>query len=360
METEYKTLIKNETWILVPRPTNKKILSNRWVFRVKKTQEGKIDRYKARLVIRGCIQEAGVDYDEVFAPVVRYETIRSLLACAVNEEMYVHQMDVVSAYVQGNLHDEIYMEQPELFIREDNENKVCLLKKPFYGLKQAGREWYKRLNDYLTKIGAKNNSSDPCVYIYGDDKEDTVILLIYVDDLMLASKNINKLMELKTKLKTEFRMTDLGPLSQILGINVIREEATGRIQLNQREYIKELISRFKMDESKTVSTPCAVSQKLMEKDKSSTEEEIKNNPYRELVGSLIHLANATRPDIAYIANVLSRFLSNPRRKHWIAAKRVRYLKGTIEHSIVYGKDESKAQIYVDSDWAGDVSDRRSC
>lgn len=131
METEYKTLIKNETWILVPRPTNKKILSNRWVFRVKKTQEGKIDRYKARLVVRGCIQEAGVDYDEVFTPVVRYETIRSLLAYAVNEEMYIHQMGVMSAYVQGNLHDEIYMEQPELFIREDNENKVCLLKNHF-------------------------------------------------------------------------------------------------------------------------------------------------------------------------------------------------------------------------------------
>lgn len=220
---------------------------------------------------------------------------------------------------------------------------------------------YKRLNDYLIKIGAKNNSSDPCVYIYGDNKQDTVTLLIYVDDLILASKSINKLMELKTKLKTEFCMTDLGPLSQILGINVRREEATGRIKLNQREYIKELISRFNMDESKTVSTPCDVSQKLMEEDGSSIEEEMKNKPYRELVGSLIYLANATRLDIAYIANVLSRFLSNPRRKHWIAAKRVvRYLKGTIEYSIVYEKDESEIQIYVDSDWAGDVSDRRSC
>jgi len=265
MKIEYKTLIENGTWILVQRPNNKKILSNQGVFRIKKTQEGKIDKYKARLVVRGCMQKEDVDYDEVFAPVVRYETIRTLLACAVNEEMRIHQMDVISAYVQGNLNKELYMDQPGLFVREGDEDKVCLLKKPFYGLKQAGREWYIRLNDYLTKIGAKNDASNPCVYVYGEN-ENTVIVLIYVDDLILASKNIDNLAKLKNKLKQEFHISDLSPISQILGINVERNEATGKIKLNQRKYINKLISRFGMAESKTVSTPCDVSQKLIEKD----------------------------------------------------------------------------------------------
>lgn len=212
MEKEYRTLIENGTWTLVLRPKNKKILSNRWVFRIKKTQEGKVDRYKARLVARGCTQEEGIDYDEVFSPVARYETIRALLACAVNEEMHVHQMDVISAYVQGYLSEEIYMTQPEYFIRDGDNDKVCLLRRPIYGLKQAGREWYKRLNNYLIKIGAHNDTLNPCVYTYGNN-EDTVILLIYVDDLMLASKSIDKLVELKNKLSSEFRMSDLGTLT---------------------------------------------------------------------------------------------------------------------------------------------------
>lgn len=318
MKKEYETLEKCKTWILVPRPTDKKVLTNRWVFRIKKTQDGEIHKYKARLVARGHTQE-GVDYDEVFAPVARYETIRALLACAVNEKMYVHQMDVVSAYVQGYLHDEIYMEQPQLFAKQGNEDKICLLKRPLYGLKQAGREWYKRLNDYLIKIGAQNDASNPCVYVFGNGKN-RVILLIYIDNLLLASTNMRKLNELKIKLKSEFKMNDLGPLSQILGINVERETATGKIRLNQRKYINELLIRFKMEESKTTSTPCDISQKLTEEDEVATPEEMRNKPYRELVGSLIYLANATRPDIAYVASVLSRFYSNSQKKHWIAAK----------------------------------------
>lgn len=134
------------------------------------------------------------------------------MTCAVNEEMYVHQM-VISAYVQGKLHDEIYMEQPESFVREGDEDKVCLLRRPLYGLKQAGREWYKRLNDYLLKIGARNDASNPCVYVYGASGN-LVILLLYVDDLMVASKDINKLLQLKTKLKSKFHMSNLEPLSQ--------------------------------------------------------------------------------------------------------------------------------------------------
>lgn len=140
MKIEYDTLKENKTWILVPRPKNKKVLSNRWVFKIKLTQDGQIEKYKARLVARGHIQEEGIDYEEVFAPVARYEIIRSLLAAAINEKMYVPQMGVISAYTQGVLPNEIYMEQPEMFIQRGYEDKVCKLQRPIYGLKQSGRE----------------------------------------------------------------------------------------------------------------------------------------------------------------------------------------------------------------------------
>lgn len=135
MNNEYKSLLENKTWILVPRPQNKKVLSNRWVFKTKVNQKGEVVKFKARLVVRGHTQREGVDYEETFAPITRYETIRTLLAASVNEEMHIHQMDVVSAYTQDKLSDEIYMEQPETHIQSGEESKVCKLIKPLYGLK---------------------------------------------------------------------------------------------------------------------------------------------------------------------------------------------------------------------------------
>jgi len=136
---------------MVPRPEDKKILSNKWVFKTKRDSKGQIEKHKARLVARGHTQKAGIDYKEIFALVARYEIVCTLLAATVKEEMYMHQMDVVSAYIQGNLTDEIFMEQPELF-KEDNES-VCKLNKSLYGLKQSGRMWYNRLNNFVIQQG---------------------------------------------------------------------------------------------------------------------------------------------------------------------------------------------------------------
>lgn len=138
MQREYNSLIENKTWIIVPRPNNKKVLTNRWVFKTKVRQDGSVEKYKARLVARGHTQLYGIDYEDVFAPVARYETIRTLLAVSAKEEMHVHQMDVTSAYVQGELHDEIYMEQPEGFVQDENEDRVCKLLKPLCWIKTIG------------------------------------------------------------------------------------------------------------------------------------------------------------------------------------------------------------------------------
>ncbi|KAL0117638.1 hypothetical protein PUN28_008790 [Cardiocondyla obscurior] len=325
MKKEYNTLQENKTWTLVPRPADKKILTNRWVFKTKVVQDSEIKKYKARLVARGNTQEWGVDYEEVFAPVARYETIRTLLAASVNEEMYVHQMDVISAYVQGELNDEIYMEQPEMFVKHGHEEKVCKLLKPLYGLKQSGREWYKKLDNYITKIGGKR---------------------------------------VKSKMKAMFKMVDLGQINNVLEISVQREGTTGRIYLSQKKYIEDLIEKFDIKQAKEASTPIKPNLKITKEASPSTEEErqeMKNRPYRELIGGLIYLANATRPDISFAAATLSRFCTDPGRDHWLIAKRVlRYLKATSHYGISYTKDEEHLKAYFDSDWAGDIDDRKSC
>lgn len=363
MNNEYKSLSENKTWILIPRPKDKKVLSNRWVFKTKFNQKGEIEKYKARLVVREHTQRKGIDYKEAFAPVSRYETIRILLPVSVNEEMHVQQMDVISAYTQGELTDEVYMEQPETHIQKGEESKVCKLAKPSYGLKQSGREWYRTLDKYITSSGGKRTTADPCMYVFGED-DDRVIVLIYVDDLILASKKIEKLDFVKSKLKSAFKMVDLGPIHDILGINVERQGLTGSIRLSQKKYIEELKTKFNMENAKTASTPLEANAKVT-KDMSPKSEnersEMKNQPYRELIGGLIYLVNATRPDIAYAASTLSRFYSDPGELHWTLAKRVlRYLKGTSQYGIKYTKSRSTLTDYTDSDWAGDTDDRRSC
>lgn len=180
------------------------------------------------MIARGHTQEAGIDYEEIFAPVTRYEIICTLLIAAVEEEMHVHQMDVVSAYVQGSLNDEVFMEQPKLFIKE-NDKRVCKLHKPLYGLKQSDREWYKRLDDFVTQQGGCRNKADPCLYVFGKN-EKRVIMIIYVDDLILASKDKKELYSVKQKLKSEFEIVDLGEITDILGVHVERE---GEIKLSQ-------------------------------------------------------------------------------------------------------------------------------
>jgi len=363
MKTEYHSLIENKTWDLVKRPPNGKILSNKWVFKLKKNQDGSLNKYKARLVARGCEQRRDVDFTEIFAPVARYETIRALLAASTEAEMHIHQMDVVTAYVQGDLTERIYMEQPELFAKKGEESKVCKLKKPLYGLKQAGRAWYNKLDNFLSTIGMYKTDTNPCVYI-NSTEENRVIIVIYVDDLLVTSSDIRELCKIKEKLMSQFQMKDLGPASNILGMNIERDGPTGSIKLSQRQYIRELLTKFNMMNAKPVPTPLDSNIKPSNEECPHTErgkEEMRNIPYRELIGGLVYLANASRPDLSFAVSVLSRYCTNPGLVHWKMAKRVlRYLKGTSDYCITYQKQNSALCTYVDADWAGDVNDRKSC
>lgn len=318
------------------------------MFALKYNKDGEIKQYKARLVARGCVQKHGIDYEEVYSPVARYETIRILLAGYVEEEMHVHQMDVVSAYVQGDLMDEIYMEQPEMFYISGKEDLVCKLKRPLYGLKQAGREWYRKLNGHLLSMEFQRSNTDPCLYIKNTNGSNVII--VYVDDLLVSSIDPGT-QDVKRMLKRKFKMKDLGNINKILEINIGRNGETGKMKLHQENYIKSLLEKFEMINSNPVRTPLEAGvkpSKSLEPIFKEEERDMKSKPYRELVRSLIYLSNTIRPDLAYTASTLSRFCSDLRKLHWQMAKRVlRYLRGTMNYGICY---ERCTFFYATDDW----------
>ncbi|UYV83140.1 hypothetical protein LAZ67_22002407 [Cordylochernes scorpioides] len=252
MKEEYSSLLKNGTWELVDPPKNKNIIGNKWVFRKKFRADGSIERYKARLVAKGYSQKYGIDYEETFAPVVRHSTIRTVLALAVEYDLLVHQMDVQSAFLNGDVKEEIYMTQPENFESKKYPRRVCKLKKAIYGLKQAGMTWHAKLDSVLKEMGLEQMKTDNCVYIKRE--EGVLLVAIYVDDMIIAAEEENTLICFKESMKKLFEINDLGALNYCLGIRVQRG-VDGSISLDQERYIEELLEKYEMKESKPISTP---------------------------------------------------------------------------------------------------------
>jgi len=362
MNDEINSLKASKTWTLVDEAPDMHVISCKWVFNVKRRQNGKIDKYKARLVARGFEQRHGIDYDQIYAPVARIETIRLMLALSVEENLHIQQMDVVTAYIQGDLADEIYMKQPPMFEIESKCQKVCKLLRPIYGLKQSGREWHRKLRHKLNEIGLQNSELEPCIF-HGEIDNVKLIIIVYVDDLLLFSKSLDVIIKVKTILSQSFRMKDLGPVSEILGLKIERNPYSNTIKVSQEKYIREILERFYMKECKPVSTPFIPGLKLTRGNERIADDEknkLEGVPYRELIGSLIYLSNTSRPDLAFAAGVLSRFSVNPRKEHWQAAKHVlRYLKQTKDLGISFYKTHESLKAFVDADWAGDTDSRRS-
>jgi hypothetical protein len=370
MNAEYEALKRNQTWIIVDRPQGKKTVESRWVLRTKFKKDGSVDRRKARLVAKGFTQKPGIDFNETFAPVARLGSIRLFMAIAVELGLQVHQLDFTSAYLNGEIEEEVFMEVPSDFYDILNEresrkfrgNKVCLIRKALYGLKQSGRQWYKKLDEKLKQQKLKPLNSDPCVYINKEDGN-IVIVVIYVDDLMVASDNPRKLQRLKSELSKSFEMKDLGPLSFCLGIEFTQDVKKQTITMSQSKYIKETLSRFNMENCKGVTTPINPNEKLSKEMCPKTEEEkkaVEMLPYQSLVGSLMYLAVSTRPDIAHAVSMLSQFNANFGEQHWRAAKRVlRYLKNTENLGLMFKKSGQELVGYADADWGASIDDRRS-
>lgn len=358
IKEEYFSHQKNNTWSLVNAPNAKNIVKSKWVFKLKTNDDGEVVRYKARLVAKGYSQQYGVDYDETFSPVVRNNTIRFLMALSVKRDLKLYQMDAETAFLQGDLTETVYMYQPEGF--EDGTGRVCKLNKAIYGLKQAGRQWNLKLNSELINFGFRRSDMDPCVYIH---KEFNLMLAVYVDDFIIFYRQLEELELMKRYLNSKFHMKELGELKNCLGMNFTINN--GSIELDQRRYIATILDRFGMLDSKPTPTPSDPGQHLSVEMVTDENSLVGKIPYREAVGSLMYLANATRPDIAFAVNDLSRFNIQHAEPHWRAVKRVfRYLKGTIHYALKFTNENSDTDIelvmYTDADWASEIDSRRSC
>ena len=356
-DLEYQSLMENQTWELVDRPNGRKPIGCRWVFKTKCGSDGKVERYKARLVAKGYTQKYGEDYDETFSPVVRYSSIRTILAFAVQNGMLVHQMDVVTAFLNGILEEEIYMDQPPGYVKNGKENRVCKLKKSIYGLKQSSRCWNTVLKDYLVSTDFIQSTGDPCIFV-SNDKVDLTIIAVYVDDLIIVTRTPEKMRTVKNGLATRFCMKDLGRLHYCLGIT-IEYDMNNSMHIHQRQYIQTLLERYGLSEMKSSSTPADTSVKLVKDDGLS--KPVNSMKYQSMVGSLLYAAIATRPDIAQAVGVVSKFNSCPNEAHLTAVKRIfRYLKGTMNFGLKYEKSADAELIgFADADWAGDIDDRHS-
>ena len=362
MQEEYDSLMANGTWELAPLPKGRKSVGCKWVFRTKKDASGEVVRHKARLVAKGFSQVAGVDFLETFAPVAKFNTIRCILALGAALDLEIHQMDVKTAFLNGELEEDIYMTQPQGFEVKDFEHLACKLKKSLYGLKQSPRAWYQRIDAFFTKEGFTRSEADHSLYIK-QTGEYLLIVLIYVDDLIILASLLAKLAWLKAKLNEEFMMSDLGELSYCLGVEFERDRKARTITMSQRKYIKEVLKRFNMEECKPIGTPLDVNVKLLKlsvEEFEAIEGEMDGVPYKSGVGSLMYAMVATRADLAFAVSMVSQFMSRAGPTHWSAVKRImRYLQSTMDTKLCLGGKDMTLRGYCDADWAGDANERRS-
>lgn len=354
MESEIEAIEKNQTWDLVEAPKGIMPIGVKWVYKTKLNERGLVDKYKARLVVKGYAQRKGIDYDEVYAPVARWDTIRLLLALAAQKSWTVYQLDVKSAFLHGELKEDVFINQPPGFVKKGEEEKVYKLKRALYGLKQAPRAWFKRIESYFLREGFKKISFDHTLFIKRVWKK-MVIVSLYVDDLIYTGNDKVMCESFKRSMMQEFEMTDLGRMRYFLGVEITQYKSG--IGMCQKKYAKEILERFNMWESNGVKNPIVPGVMVT---KAGVGAKVDSTEYKRLVGSLMYLT-VTRADLTYGVCFISRFMSDPREEHMQLAKRIlRYVKETYSFGLLYERSVVKGlQVYTDSDYARDTEDRRS-
>jgi hypothetical protein len=353
MVEEHQSIMRNEVWEIVPRPKEKSVVTSKWVYKIKHTADRSVDKYNTRFVARGFSQKEGEDYDETFAPVARYTSIRTIISLVASMGWNLHQMDVKTTFLNGAIKEEVYIEQPQGFEVHSRETHVCRLKKALYGLKQSPRAWYARMDSFLTKLGFSKSHADPNLY-YNVMNNAPVILLLYVDDLFITGEE-SLIIQCKKDLASEFDMKYLGLMHYYLGLEVWQKR--GEVFLGQGKYAIKILQKFGMMDCKSMDTPMNAD---IRKVKVPDSDPIDPSLYRQLIGSLMYLVN-TRPDICFAVNTLSQFQVEPRQEHWIAANHVlRYIRGTINYGLRYtASNDIQLHGFTDSDWAGSAEDGKS-
>ncbi|KAG8473470.1 hypothetical protein CXB51_035763 [Gossypium anomalum] len=342
----------------------KKTVRCKWVFKNKEGTPGVEEpRYKARLVAKGYIQIPGVDFTDVFSPVVKHSSIRALLGIVAMHDLELEQLDVKSAFLHGELEENIYMQQPEGFIVSEKENYVCLLRKSLYGLKQSPRQWYKRFDSFMTSHDFKRSSLDSCVYFKKNSDGSFVYLLLYVGDMLIAAKDKGEIRKVKAQLSKEFEMKDLGPAKKILGMEILRDRKSSKLYLSQKGYIEKVLCRFNMQSAKPVSTPLTAHFRLLSALSPQSDDKIEymsHIPYSSAVGSLMYAMVCSRPDLSYAVSAISRYMTVPGKEHWKVVQWVlRYLRGTTDVCLQFGRTKDGVIGYVDANFARELNKRRS-
>lgn len=351
---ELVSIEKNKTWELVDLPTGVKPIGVKWIFKLKRNADGSINKYKSRLVAKGYVQKHGVDYDEVFAPVARIETIRLVIAVAASNGWELHHLDVKTAFLNGELKEDVYVTQPEGFMITGKEDKVYKLRKALYGLKQAPRAWNTKLNKSLHDLKFQRCSKEPSLY-KKDTKDGVLIVVVYVDDLLITGSSLKHILEFKREMALKFEMSDLGKLTYYLGIEICQHSQG--ITLRQNKYAKKILEECGMNANST-QIPMDVNVKLH---KAIKEKGINESEYRRSIGCLRYLLH-TRPDLSYSVGVLSRYMHEPKESHGVALKQVlRYLRGTTSLGLSYTKATTESALvgYSDISHNVDIDDGRS-
>jgi hypothetical protein len=354
IKEEQESLIKLDTFEVVPREANQSTVKSKYVFKVKTNEKGEIERFKTRLVAKGYTQKEGVDFKETFSPTLRLESLRYLISLAKLNGFQVNHLDVQTAFLNGELEEDIFMEIPEGFDekRYNQLKQVFKLKKSLYGLKQASRVWNLKFTSTITRAGLVQSTADPCIFFKFDSNQKLLAIVgIFVDDCFVAGGD-KQIKIISDMLMSNFEMHNLGKMSFILGIKI--EQNNEFIKLSQNSYITKLVNKFNLADAKIAKTPLPA--KFNGKvDERPFDDTIR---YQQLIGSLIYLSNATRPDIAYAVGQLARKMQSPSVDDWQNGKRViRYLKGTINLALVYNSKEPIIG-YSDSSYA-EEKDRKS-
>ncbi|GJR56686.1 retrovirus-related pol polyprotein from transposon TNT 1-94 [Tanacetum coccineum] len=354
MQEELHEFERLEVWELVPPPDKAFVISLKWIYKVKLDELGGILKNKARLVARGYRQEEGIDFEESFAPVARLEAIRIFLAFAAHMNMVIYQMDVKTAFLNGNLREEVYVSQPDGFVDPDKPNHVYKLKKALYGLKQAPRAWYDMLSSFLISNDFSKGSVDPTMFIRREGN-DLILVQIYVDDIIFAAST-PELCDLFAKIMcSKFKMSMMGKISFFLGLQI--SQSPRGIFINQSKYALESLKKYGYESCDPVDTPMVEKSKLDEDKEGNA---VDPSHYRGMIGTLLYLT-ASRPDLQFAICMCARYQARPTEKHLNAVKRIfRYLKGTVHRGLWYPKDSSFAlTAFADADHAGCQDTRRS-